>query len=164
MTDQTSKHGNADITPRQCLGLKASIISSFLSTKRPFLMSLYDVVTLMLVFIIFQRVLSHQDDTALLKAYIVEWRKFFTQCDILPKPFCQLEITLMGKQGSNKKSNVEDSIVRKVSAERARRYRSRQLGVSAVRCNVCFHSCQFLADVGHLERINFFQHQEQAAG
>lgn len=58
--------------------------------------------------------LSHQDDTALLKAYIVEWRKFFTQCDILPKPFCQLEITLMGKQGSNKKSNVEDSIVRKV--------------------------------------------------
>ncbi|KAF7250783.1 Cullin-5 [Varanus komodoensis] len=61
-----------------------------------------------------RRVLSHQDDTALLKAYIVEWRKFFTQCDILPKPFCQLEITLMGKQGSNKKSNVEDSIVRKL--------------------------------------------------
>lgn len=61
-----------------------------------------------------QRVLSHQDDTALLKAYIVEWRKFFTQCDILPKPFCQLEITLMGKQGSSKKSNMEDSIVRKV--------------------------------------------------
>ncbi|KAJ0062142.1 hypothetical protein NL108_016200, partial [Boleophthalmus pectinirostris] len=60
------------------------------------------------------RVLSHQDDTALLKAYIVEWRKFFTQCDILPKPFCQLEITLMGKQGSTKKSNVEDSIVRKL--------------------------------------------------
>lgn len=69
-----------------------------------------------LPFSCFQRVLSHQDDTALLKAYIVEWRKFFTQCDILPKPFCQLEITLMGKQGSNKKSNVEDSIVRKVSA------------------------------------------------
>lgn len=67
------------------------------------------------LFFFFQRVLSHQDDTALLKAYIVEWRKFFTQCDILPKPFCQLEITLMGKQGSNKKSNVEDSIVRKVS-------------------------------------------------
>lgn len=51
----------------------------------------------------------------MLKAYIVEWRKFFTQCDILPKPFCQLEITLMGKQGSTKKSNVEDSIVRKVA-------------------------------------------------
>ncbi|XP_018586217.1 cullin-5-like isoform X1 [Scleropages formosus] len=60
------------------------------------------------------RVLSQQDDPALLKAYIVEWRKFFIQCDILPKPFCQLEITLMGKQGSNKKSNVEDSIVRKL--------------------------------------------------
>lgn len=66
-----------------------------------------------------QRVLSHQDDTALLKAYIAEWRKFFTQCDILPKPFCQLEITLMGKQGSNKKSNVEDSIVRKVRTSRS---------------------------------------------
>lgn len=64
-----------------------------------------------------QRVLSHQDDTALLKAYIVEWRKFFTQCDILPKPFCQLEITLMGKQGSNKKTNMEDSIVRKVRGQ-----------------------------------------------
>uniref|UniRef100_A0A8C0YPI4 Cullin-5 n=1 Tax=Cyprinus carpio carpio TaxID=630221 RepID=A0A8C0YPI4_CYPCA len=60
------------------------------------------------------RVLSHQDDTALLKAYIVEWRKFFTQCDILPKPFCKLEITLLGNQGSNKKSSVEDSIVRKL--------------------------------------------------
>ncbi|XP_021330127.2 cullin-5 isoform X3 [Danio rerio] len=60
------------------------------------------------------RVLSHQDDTALLKAYIVEWRKFFTQCDILPKPFSKLEITLLGNQGSNKKSNVEDSIVRKL--------------------------------------------------
>ncbi|XP_067278974.1 cullin-5 isoform X4 [Pseudorasbora parva] len=61
-----------------------------------------------------KRVLSHQDDTALLKAYIVEWRKFFTQCDILPKPFCKLEITLLGNQGSNKKSSVEDSIVRKL--------------------------------------------------
>lgn len=72
-------------------------------------------INYILFFPLLQRVLSHQDDTALLKAYIVEWRKFFTQCDILPKPFCQLEITLMGKQGSNKKSNVEDSIVRKVS-------------------------------------------------
>nr|XP_023664828.1 cullin-5-like isoform X1 [Paramormyrops kingsleyae] len=60
------------------------------------------------------RVLSQQDDPALLQVYIAEWRKFFTQCNILPKPFCQLEITLMGKQGSNKKSSVEDSIVRKL--------------------------------------------------
>ncbi|XP_057216080.1 cullin-5 isoform X4 [Triplophysa rosa] len=44
----------------------------------------------------------------------MEWRKFFTQCDILPKPFCKLEITLFGNQGNNKKSNVEDSIVRKL--------------------------------------------------
>lgn len=78
-----------------------------------------DAVTIINFAFSSQRVLSHQDDTALLKAYIVEWRKFFTQCDILPKPFCQLEITLMGKQGSNKKSNVEDSIVRKVKTSRS---------------------------------------------
>ena len=72
--------------------------------------------------------LSHQDDTALLKAYIAEWRKFFTQCDILPKPFCQLEITLMGKQGSNKKTNVEDSIVRKVREREGEREREREGG------------------------------------
>ncbi|KAK7605381.1 hypothetical protein V9T40_007239 [Parthenolecanium corni] len=38
-----------------------------------------------------QRVLSHEDDQALLKAYISEWRKFFAQCDYLPTPFRQLE-------------------------------------------------------------------------
>lgn len=116
-----------------------------------------------------QRVLSHQDDTALLKAYIVEWRKFFTQCDILPKPFCQLEITLMGKQGSNKKSNVEDSIVRKVSRERAGECEpsARCLSSKRVRCmtwSLFSLLYPFLADVGHLERIHFFQHQEQTAG
>uniref|UniRef100_A0A8C9L9C1 Cullin-5 n=1 Tax=Pavo cristatus TaxID=9049 RepID=A0A8C9L9C1_PAVCR len=85
------------------------------------------------------RVLSHQDDTALLKAYIVEWRKFFTQCDILPKPFCQLEITLMGKQGSNKKSNVEDSIVRKVSDRCSRVLHA--LFWSKQVCNFYFNLC-----------------------
>ncbi len=74
------------------------------------------IVSILTLSDLLQRVLSHQDDTALLKAYIVEWRKFFTQCDILPKPFCKLEITLLGNQGSNKKSNVEDSIVRKVDS------------------------------------------------
>ena len=38
-----------------------------------------------------ERVLSHQEDQALLKAYIAEWRKFFSQCSYLPMPFGQLE-------------------------------------------------------------------------
>ncbi|XP_014274662.1 cullin-5 [Halyomorpha halys] len=62
-----------------------------------------------------QRVLSHQDDQALLKAYIAEWRKFFTQCDYLPTPFRQLETALAGKAMSvNKKPQNEESIVRKL--------------------------------------------------
>ncbi|BET00787.1 cullin 5 [Nesidiocoris tenuis] len=63
-----------------------------------------------------QRVLSHQEDQALLKAYIAEWRKFFTQCDYLPTPFRQLETSLAGKTISsvNKKPQNEESIVRKL--------------------------------------------------
>ncbi|XP_022241285.1 cullin-5-like isoform X2 [Limulus polyphemus] len=61
------------------------------------------------------RVLAHQEDQALLKAYIAEWRKFFTQCNYLPMPFGQLEATLSGKSASvNKKNPSEDSIVRKL--------------------------------------------------
>ena len=61
--------------------------------------------------------LSHQEDQALLKAYIAEWRKFFTQCDYLPTPFRQLETSLAGKNPHNisKKGYEEESIVRKVS-------------------------------------------------
>jgi len=64
----------------------------------------------------FQRVLSREEDSALLKAYIAEWSKFFTQCDYLPKPFNQLEVTLAGKAHSTlqKKNQGEESIVRKV--------------------------------------------------
>lgn len=64
-----------------------------------------------------QRVLQHQEDSALLKAYIAEWGKFFTQCGYLPKPFCQLEASLAGKAHNTmpKKSQGEESIVRKVS-------------------------------------------------
>ena len=60
--------------------------------------------------------LSHEEDSALLKAYIAEWGKFFTQCDYLPKPFGQLETTLTGKAHSTmqKKNQGEESIVRKV--------------------------------------------------
>jgi hypothetical protein len=58
-------------------------------------------------------VLDHQEDQALLKSYISEWRKFFEQCDYLPPPFRQLETSLCGKTNPSKK-NGEDTIVRKV--------------------------------------------------
>ncbi len=38
--------------------------------------------------------LAHSEDQALLKAYILEWRKFFDQCSYLPKPFSQVEVSL----------------------------------------------------------------------
>lgn len=66
--------------------------------------------------------LTHAEDSSLLKAYIAEWRKFFTQCDYLPKPFGQLETALAGKAHSTmqKKTQGEESIVRKVRAWRSR--------------------------------------------
>lgn len=57
--------------------------------------------------------MAHQEDQALLKAYITEWRKFFTQCNYLPTPFRQLENTLAGKSSSSKRVE-KDSVVRKV--------------------------------------------------
>ncbi|XP_012219045.1 cullin-5 isoform X2 [Linepithema humile] len=62
-----------------------------------------------------QRVLTHQEEQALLKAYIAEWRKFFTQCNYLPTPFRQLETYLAGKTSSStQKRNQPDDIVRKL--------------------------------------------------
>lgn len=69
-----------------------------------------------------EKVLSHRQEEALLKAYISEWRKFFTQCSYLPTPFRQLEISLMGKitpcpstgPSNSSKKNDESSIVRKL--------------------------------------------------
>ncbi|XP_033341986.1 cullin 5 isoform X2 [Megalopta genalis] len=62
-----------------------------------------------------QRVLAHQEEQALLKAYIVEWRKFFIQCIYLPTPFRQLETSLAGKTGSTvQKRNQPDDTVRKL--------------------------------------------------
>lgn len=66
------------------------------------------------------RVLAHCEEQALLKAYIKEWRKFFTQCNYLPTPFRQLESALLGNSshtsmhyaGTNKKPTPEESIVR----------------------------------------------------
>ncbi|KAJ8984726.1 hypothetical protein NQ317_004990 [Molorchus minor] len=68
------------------------------------------------------RVLAHRQEEALLKAYIAEWRKFFTQCNYLPTPFRQLESSLQGKptygnsnvQNSGKKAPADESIVRKL--------------------------------------------------
>lgn len=41
------------------------------------------------------RVLAQREEQALLKAYISEWRKFFTQSGYLPLPFRQLENCLV---------------------------------------------------------------------
>ena len=66
----------------------------------------------------FQRVLTHEEDQSLLRAYISEWRKFFTQCSYLPMPFFQLETALQGKTHSSvqkkPQQNTDDSLVRKV--------------------------------------------------
>ena len=67
-----------------------------------------------------QRVCTHEEDQSLLRAYISEWRKFFTQCLHLPGPFFQLETTLQhGKThiwGTNKnlQQSTDDSLIRKV--------------------------------------------------
>ena len=61
--------------------------------------------------------LHDQEDTTLLKAYISEWSKFFTQCNYLPKPFGPLEtaLTQMNADRQQKKTvQSEDTIVRKV--------------------------------------------------
>ncbi|XP_035734939.1 cullin-5-like [Vespa mandarinia] len=62
-----------------------------------------------------QRVLAHQEEQALLKAYIAEWRKFFAQCNYLPTPFGLLETYLAGKISSSvPKRNQSDDLVRKL--------------------------------------------------
>ncbi|XP_312548.6 cullin-5 [Anopheles gambiae] len=53
------------------------------------------------------RVLAQREEQALLKAYIVEWRKFFTQSNYLPLPFAKLESCLQSKGSSS--SSVSSS-------------------------------------------------------
>lgn len=68
------------------------------------------------------RVLAQREEQALLKAYILEWRKFFTQCNYLPTPFRNLESSLQGKptsssalqSSSSKRGQGDESIVRKL--------------------------------------------------
>ncbi|XP_064473618.1 cullin-5-like isoform X2 [Ornithodoros turicata] len=57
-----------------------------------------------------KRVLEHEEDQALLNAYIREWRKFFVQCSYLPMPFGQLEAVLAGKSPKR----AEEGLVRKL--------------------------------------------------
>lgn len=68
------------------------------------------------LFSFFQRVLKHEDNSTLLRSYISEWSKFFTQCSYLPKPFNTLESNLQGKAGggSSKRPQNEQSTVQKV--------------------------------------------------
>lgn len=65
------------------------------------------------------------EEQALLKGYIAEWGKFFTQCNYLPTPFRQLESSLYNmtkgsssnssnSQKKNNNNNNEDSLVRKL--------------------------------------------------
>uniref|UniRef100_F6PKS9 Cullin N-terminal domain-containing protein n=1 Tax=Ciona intestinalis TaxID=7719 RepID=F6PKS9_CIOIN len=52
-----------------------------------------------------QRIKTHHDGNALLRAYIVEWRKFFDQCVYLPEPFTQLEKSLSGHRRKRRNKN-----------------------------------------------------------
>ena len=63
--------------------------------------------------VFFQRIRAHQDGYSLLRAYIVEWQKFFDQCSYLPKPFTQFEKALSGD--TVKKNTNGHSVVREVS-------------------------------------------------
>lgn len=69
------------------------------------------------------------EEQALLKGYIAEWGKFFTQCNYLPTPFRQLESSIYSMtkgnsslgssnmsnaQKKNNNNNNEDSLVRKL--------------------------------------------------
>jgi len=60
-----------------------------------------------------QRVLQHDEDSALLKAYIAEWTKYFTQCNYLPKPFQAMEMETANNKP--KKRNQEGNRVQLVS-------------------------------------------------
>jgi len=61
--------------------------------------------------------MAHQEDQALLKAYIAAWSKFFVQCSYLPLPFTLLDSNIMNKSSStgHKKSSNDESVVRKVT-------------------------------------------------
>ena len=45
--------------------------------------------------------MDNQEDTALLTAYIREWRKFFAQCGYLPLPFRPCDVMSKQRMASN---------------------------------------------------------------
>ncbi|XP_064404658.1 cullin-5-like [Halichondria panicea] len=59
-----------------------------------------------------KRVQLHEEESALLKAYINEWSKYFTQCGYLPKPFQAMEIE--GASHKPKKKNQEGNRVQQL--------------------------------------------------
>uniref|UniRef100_A0A0X3P9L1 Cullin-5 n=2 Tax=Schistocephalus solidus TaxID=70667 RepID=A0A0X3P9L1_SCHSO len=63
-----------------------------------------------------QRIMRNQDESALLRAYIHEWSRFFERSGYLPQPFSPLENFIVGKHhsaGPNKRK-LQDSLVRKL--------------------------------------------------
>lgn len=55
------------------------------------------------------RVLAEREEQALLKAYIVEWRKFFTQSNYLPAPFQHLERAMQGRTSTTSRGSSSNS-------------------------------------------------------
>lgn len=55
-----------------------------------------------LYLLLLQEVLSHEDDSVLLKAYIKEWTKYFAQCSYLPLPFQAMETAMAGSKPTKK--------------------------------------------------------------
>lgn len=58
-------------------------------------------------------ILAQREEQALINAYIVEWRKFFTQSNYLPSPFRQLELSKQQISSNNNQgpSNSSNSTV-----------------------------------------------------
>lgn len=54
-------------------------------------------------------VMAQREEQALINAYIVEWRKFFTQSVYLPSPFRQLEVNLSNKPSSSSSSGQSNN-------------------------------------------------------
>ncbi|XP_065837404.1 cullin-5-like [Oscarella lobularis] len=60
-----------------------------------------------------RRVMMNEDDSTLLKAYIAEWTRFFTQTDYLPKPF-RKSSTGEGKGSATTPGNDDGALVLKL--------------------------------------------------
>lgn len=86
--------------------------------------------------------LLHKEESALLKAYISEWTKYFSQCDHLPKPFQAMEME--GTSNKPKKRNQEGNRVQLVSPSDSLLYAWTMFGV---------RTCPFAAvDASELEQ------------